>query len=66
MSGAMARARRRLYTIPHIGLTRALVKLSLSLGWLLLVGSGVAAGQTSACQGNPRHDIEHSQQYRHG
>ena len=51
MSGAIARARRRFRTIAHIGLTRALVKLSLTLGWLLLVGSGVAAGQTSTCQG---------------
>jgi len=51
MSRAIARARRRFRPIAYIGLTRALVKLSLALGWLLPVGSGVAAGQTSACQG---------------
>src|SRR5487761_1147463 len=51
MSGAITRARRRFRTLAHVGLARGLAKLILTLGWLLLVGSGVATGQTSACPG---------------
>lgn len=51
MARAVARARGRFGTIARMGSMRGLAKPSLALGCLQLVGCGVAAGETSACQG---------------
>jgi len=51
MTGAIVRACKRFRTIGHVWLARSFAKLNLTLGYLLLAGSGVVAGQACACQG---------------